>query len=129
MQMPHVSWNTALHRWLMVFASNVAFHAAASADGIHFGPPIEIMRLPAFHMKPGEIFTAYPTLLSPDKATQMVTGREGFLYFAPAVGSPGGDVQTTIGAAADPPLHTNPPEHREVATKRDKSLRFRSSHR
>ena len=82
MQMPHVSWNTALHRWLMVFASNVAFHAAASEDGIHFGPPIEIMRLPAFHMKPGEIFTAYPTLLSPDKATQMVTGQEGFLYFA-----------------------------------------------
>ena len=74
MQMPHVSWNTALHRWLMVFASNVAFHAAASEDGIHFGPPIEITRLPAFHMKPGEIFTAYPTLLSPDKATQMVTG-------------------------------------------------------
>ena len=82
MQMPHVSWNTALHRWLMVFASNVAFHAAASEDGIHFGPPIEIMRLPAFHMKTGEIFTAYPTLLSPDKATQMVTGQEGFLYFA-----------------------------------------------
>lgn len=82
MQMPHVSWNTALHRWLMVFASNVAFHAAASEDGIHFGPPIEMMRLPAFHMKPGEIFTAYPTLLSPDKATQMVTGQEGFLYFA-----------------------------------------------
>ena len=27
-------------------------------------------------------FGRYPTLLSPDKATQMVTGQEGFLYFA-----------------------------------------------
>jgi len=82
LQMPHVSWNTALHRWLMVYASDVAFHAAASADGVHFGAPIEIMRLTPFHGKPGDIFTAYPTLVSPEKATQMVTGEEGFLYFA-----------------------------------------------
>jgi hypothetical protein len=81
-QMPHVSWNTALHRWLMVFKSRLAFYAAASEDGVHFGAPIEVMRLPPFSAKPGDIFTAYPTLLSPDKATQMVTGEEGFLYFA-----------------------------------------------
>jgi len=82
LQMPHVSWNTALKRWLMVYSSGVAFCAAASEDGIYFGKPIEIMLLPAFNMKPGDIFTAYPTLVSPDKATQMVTGEEGFLYFA-----------------------------------------------
>jgi hypothetical protein len=82
LQMPHVSWNTALKRWLMVYSSGVAFCAATSQDGIHFGKPIEIMPLPAFNMKPGDIFTAYPTLVSPDKATQMVTGEEGFLYFA-----------------------------------------------
>ena len=82
LQMPHVSWNTALKRWLMVYSRGVAFCVAASEDGIHFSKPIEIMPLPAFNMKPGDIFTAYPTLLSPDKATQMVTGEEGFLYFA-----------------------------------------------
>ena len=82
MQMPHVSWNTALHRYLMVCASDVGFHVAASEDGIHFGTLIEVMRLPAFHMRQGETFTAYPTLVSPEKATQMVTGQEGFLYFA-----------------------------------------------
>jgi|SRR5579862_3024203 len=82
LQMPHVSWNSALHRWLMVYGSNIAFYAAASDDGVHFGAPLEIMHLPAFNMKPGDVFTAYPTLVSPEKATQMWTGEEGFLYFA-----------------------------------------------
>jgi hypothetical protein len=76
LQMPHVSCNTALKRWLMVFC------VVASEDGIHFGKPIKSMRLPAFNMKRGDTFTAYPTLVSPDKATQTVTGEEGFLYFA-----------------------------------------------
>jgi hypothetical protein len=81
-QMPHVSWNTVLKRWLMVFMSEEAIDVAASEDGIHFGPPIEIMRIPPFHMKLEEIFTAYPTLVSPQNGTQMLTGKEGFLYFA-----------------------------------------------
>lgn len=78
----HVSWNFALKRWLMVYHSGPAFVAAASEDGIHFGAPVEIMKVPAWSGQPGEVFTGYPTLLSPDHGSQSMTGADGYLYFA-----------------------------------------------
>lgn len=87
---PHVSWNTALHRWLMVFHAKGDFEVSTSVDGVNWTPASSL--LPFDTTNDGE--TAFPTLISlnekvctafgcaQEKASQQVTGASGWLYFS-----------------------------------------------
>jgi hypothetical protein len=98
---PHVSWNTALHRWLMVLKTGFDFEVATSADGVHWDQPVSLMLFDENDNK-----TAFPTLITPNvgasdsagplqdndqspsvfpslgESSQQVTGPTGWLYYS-----------------------------------------------
>jgi flagellar hook capping protein FlgD len=96
---PHVSWNTTLHCWLMVFKTGTDFEVARSADGLHWDPAVSLLPFAATDRK-----TAFPSLICPGggvsqvcndggdpnlpgslrsgMASQQATGAVGWLYYA-----------------------------------------------
>ena len=98
---PHVSWNTALHRWLMVFKTKIDFEVATSVDGVNWSEPFSFSTF-----DPNDQETGFPTLISPNggacegvgcenyddlnpsllqserKASQQITGATGWLYYS-----------------------------------------------
>jgi hypothetical protein len=93
---PHVSWNTALHSWLMVFKTSIDFEVTTSADGLHWDQPVTLLPFAETDSR-----TAFPTLISPDACngdgqgceddsdsyarptpSQQVTGASGWLYYS-----------------------------------------------
>jgi len=97
---PHVSWNTVLHRWLMVFKTRVDFEVATSVDGVTWSQPYSLLGF-----DPNDQETGFPTLITPNggacegfgceddddnlnslhsepKASQQLTGASGWLYYS-----------------------------------------------
>ncbi|HYW70771.1 MAG TPA: hypothetical protein VE961_07040 [Pyrinomonadaceae bacterium] len=95
---PHVSWNTALHSWLMVFKTANDFEVSASADGVNWETPVSLLPVD------DQLF-GFPTLVSVNggacdgcadrndqnpssllnsrnEASQQVTGANGYLYYS-----------------------------------------------
>jgi len=75
---PHVSWNTSLNEWLMVFKTAIDFEVATSVDGLHWDPPVSLLRFdPKFK-------NGFPTLISVDEGetSQQVTGATAYLYWS-----------------------------------------------
>lgn len=56
---PHVSWNTAVQRWLMVYRGTTAFEYASSGDGVHWTHSRELL-----HFAATDANTEFPTLVS-----------------------------------------------------------------
>ena len=56
---PHVSWNTALASWLMVFKTGFDFEVTTSADGVQWDPPASLLPFDENDNK-----TAFPTLIT-----------------------------------------------------------------
>ena len=97
----HVSWNTVLHRWLMVFKTKIDFEITTSVDGVNWTQASSLL---TFDPKDQE--TGFPTLISPNggacagfgcnddgdlnswllqserKASQQITGATGWLYYS-----------------------------------------------
>lgn len=97
---PHVSWNTALQRWLMVFRGSTAFEYASSGDGVHWTHSRELVHFSATDENSG-----FPTLVSLSEAlcaritcagfsdpnatpppapgaSQQITNATGWLYYS-----------------------------------------------
>jgi hypothetical protein len=98
---PHVSWNTVLHRWLMVFKTKIDFEVTTSVDGVNWGEPVSLLGF-----DPCDQETGFPTLISSNggacegfgredyhdlnsslfqsqrKASQQITGATGWLYYS-----------------------------------------------
>lgn len=96
---PHVSWNTALRLWLMVFKTANDFQVTTSADGINWNIPVSLLSFPT-----GTKLAGFPTLISLNggtcdgceddnqssssrlnsrsEASQQVTGANGWLYYS-----------------------------------------------
>lgn len=97
----HVSWNTVLHRWLMVFKTKIDFEVATSLDGVNWSQASSLLTF-----DPNDQETAFPTLISPNggacegfgcedegdlspwllqsgrKASQQITSASGWLYYS-----------------------------------------------
>jgi hypothetical protein len=82
---PHVSWNTALHCWLMVFKTKVDFSVTTSNDGVTWTAPASLLAALADWTEFG-----FPTLVSPDSEDCHGGGRcgedEGERLWAPGFG-------------------------------------------
>lgn len=93
---PHVSFNTALGLWLIVFKTHSDFEIATSGDGVNWNASV-----PLLTFDPTDRDDAFPTLISPHadgcdtnctggpvQPSQQVTGATGWLYYStlPAVG-------------------------------------------
>jgi hypothetical protein len=99
---PHVSWNTALRRWLMVFKNGNEFDVSTSIDGVKWDAPTMLLPFDVNDAK-----TGFPTLITPNsggcmelncrddsgsnrrwqvnsgsKATQQTTGPTGWLFYS-----------------------------------------------
>jgi len=76
---PHVSWNTSLHEWLMVFKTAIDFEVATSVDGVHWNPPVSLLTF-----DPNDDKTGFPTLISIDEGetSQQITGPNVWLYYS-----------------------------------------------
>ncbi len=74
---PEISYNSQLHRWLMVFHTNQDLYAASSADGIRWDAPQPLGAGTAGARKP-----AFPTLVTEADANQLTTGGSGWLYYS-----------------------------------------------
>ena len=86
---PHVSWNNAMHRWLMVFHAKDDFEVSTSVDGVRWTQALSLL---PFDTNDGE--TGFPTLISlkdevcaafgcvNEDPSQQVTGAGGWLYFS-----------------------------------------------
>ena len=97
----HVSWNTVLHCWLMVFKTKIDFEVTTSVDGVNWGPASSLLTF-----DPGDQETGFPTLISPNggacegfgcdddgdlnpwllqserKASQQITNATGWVYYS-----------------------------------------------
>ena len=97
----HVSWNTVLHSWLMVFKTKIDFEVTTSADGVNWTEASSLLTF-----DPNDQTTGFPTLISPNggaceglgcedngdlnpwllqserKASQQITGASGWLYYS-----------------------------------------------
>jgi hypothetical protein len=98
---PHVSWNTALHSWLMVFKTKIDFEVATSVDGLNWSQASSLLTF-----DPHDKETGFPTLISPNggacegfgcnddtdlnpwllqserKASQQITNTTGWLFYS-----------------------------------------------
>jgi hypothetical protein len=76
---PHVSWNTYLNKWLMVFKTAVDFELATSVDGVHWNPPVSLLTFDS-----NDKDTGFPTLISTDEGetSQQYTGPKLWLYYS-----------------------------------------------
>jgi hypothetical protein len=98
---PHVSWNTVLHRWLMVFKTKIDFEVATSVDGVSWSQASSLLSF-----DPNDQETGFPTLVSPNggacegsgcdggddlkssllvserKASQQITSASGWLFYS-----------------------------------------------
>jgi len=97
---PHVSWNTALRSWLMVFKTANDFEMTTSTDGVNWNSPTVLLPF-----SPDDKLSGFPSLLSlnggacegcedqndqnsssllnsKDEASQQVTGANGYLYYS-----------------------------------------------
>jgi hypothetical protein len=99
---PHVSRNTALRSWLMVFKTQIDFEVAQSDDGLHWTTPTSLLTFASTDRD-----TGFPSLISPDagecqafwcdgdddagawwllhgatSASQQVTGAVGWLFYS-----------------------------------------------
>jgi len=86
---PHVSWNDAMHRWLMVFHAKGDFEVTTSVDGVNWTQASSLL---AFDTNDGE--TGFPTLISLndgacaggeclfERTSQQITGASGWLYYS-----------------------------------------------
>lgn len=99
---PHVSWNTALRRWLMVFKTGSDFEVTQSSDGLHWDPPTSLLPFNSNDVKSGfptlitsssgecqELrcrddsgFNAWLDLTAGLKPSQQVTGSTGWLFYS-----------------------------------------------
>lgn len=82
---PSVSFNEYLKKYLAIFETNIGFFAAVSTDGILWGSYKMIFEFPADTTIPkniGDIWHSYPTLLSENTGTDMITGKTGYLYYS-----------------------------------------------
>lgn len=97
---PHVSWNTALQCWLMVFKTKIDFEVAMSGDGVNWGQTSSVLTF-----DPNDQETGFPTLISLNggasdqfgndddlnsasllpsrrQASQQITSAVGWLYYS-----------------------------------------------
>ncbi len=74
---PEVSYNSRLHRWLIVFHTNQELYAASSADGLHWDAPQPLEAATVGARKP-----AFPTLIADGEPNQETTGGSGLLYYS-----------------------------------------------
>ena len=95
---PHVSWNTALQCWLMVFKTKIDFEVATSVDGINWSQASSLLTF-----DPNDQETGFPTLISLNggaadefgpnddeldwllpsrQASQQITSAVGWLYYS-----------------------------------------------
>jgi hypothetical protein len=95
---PHVSWNTTLHAWLMVFKTANDFEVTTSLDGVNWDAPVSLITI-------DDKLFGFPTLISinggagddcadrnnqnssfllhsRNEASQQVTGANGYLYYS-----------------------------------------------
>jgi hypothetical protein len=82
-----VSYNVYLGRYLMSFATAAGFSFTTSQDGIHWQPGQLLMAVPPDQaaQRPGSVWYAYPTLLSPSEQSHLQTAQSGYLYYAKGV--------------------------------------------
>ena len=97
---PHVSWNTTLRQWLMVFKTANDFEVTTSTDGVNWETPVSLLPI-------DDKLFGFPTLVSTgggacdgcedrnnqnpssplnsrNEASQQVTGANGYLYYSSA---------------------------------------------
>ena len=76
---PHVSWNTYLNKWLMVFKTAIDFEVTTSVDGVHWNPPVSLLTF-----DPNDKDTGFPTLISTGEGetSQQTTGKNVWLYYS-----------------------------------------------
>ena len=95
---PHVSWNTTLHAWLMVFKTANDFEVTTSTDGVDWDSPVSLINIddslfgfPTFISINGGACdlredrndqNPSSSLHSRNEASQQVTGAEGWLYYS-----------------------------------------------
>jgi hypothetical protein len=97
---PHTSYNTALHRWLMVFKTKVDFSITTSIDGVQWTTPVSLLA-PTSYAEFG-----FPTLVSVDlddchggpcedrdealghHLSQQITRASGYLYYSARTSDP-----------------------------------------
>ncbi len=85
---PSISYNIYLKKYLAIFETNIGFFMATSTDGIEWGSYELIYEFPADTTKPkknGDIWYSYPTYISENTPSDMVTAKEGYLYFGRGV--------------------------------------------
>lgn len=83
--LPAVSWNAYLGRYLALVQSVTGFYYATSADGITWSATLPLLLTPSANdasLATGAPWVAYPSFISADQPSQMVTGRTGYLYYA-----------------------------------------------
>ena len=84
--LPHVSYNTKLHRYLALWTSRSGFYTASSTDGLNWAETKQIWAFPegsADECGHGNtIWYSYASLLSPSEASQQVSSDNGYLYYA-----------------------------------------------
>jgi len=97
---PHVSWNTTLSSWLMVFKTANDFEVATSSDGVNWSAPVSLLPFSS-----NDKLTGFPSLVSINNSacdacddldaqnssallnsrnvpSQQVTGANGYLYYS-----------------------------------------------
>ena len=81
---PSISFNEYLKKYLAIFETNIGFFAATSEDAIDWNSHKLIFEFPkdtTASKSIGDIWYSYPTLLSENTQTDMVTGKTGYLYY------------------------------------------------
>lgn len=97
----HVSWNTVLQCWLMVFKTKIDFEVTTSVDGVNWTQASSLLTF-----DPNDEETGFPTMISPDggacegadcqddgdlnpwllqserKASQQITNATGWLFYS-----------------------------------------------
>lgn len=82
---PSISYNAYLKKYLAIFETNIGFFAGLSTDGINWGSYKMIFEFPLDTTLPkniGDVWYSYPTLLSENTPTDMITGKTGYLYYS-----------------------------------------------
>lgn len=82
--LPGVSWNSHLEKFLAVYESRSGFFVSTSKDGIVWEKQQKLLSVLTGTNSPksGDIWNSYPTLVSPDKASDRETGKEMLLLYS-----------------------------------------------
>ncbi len=87
---PNVSFNTYLQSFVLIAVGNGGIYLATSPDLIEWsaGQVILPAPVPDSTVTPSTApYNWYPTLVSPDQASEEVTSQSGYLYYAKGLGN------------------------------------------